>query len=128
MPCTPAGPTRLSVRTPPYNGYMGTYSFFVSYDDQRFIDTKIACFICICHILSPKQVRNTDKQLLKLREQYVQDLRMSECRVIKKKQKWNNPVLVVTAVRLPKNLTSAFVVGYLTYQAGFIGNLYPEKT
>ncbi|XP_073233585.1 probable E3 SUMO-protein ligase RNF212 [Porites lutea] len=24
MPCTPAGPTRLSVRTPPYNGYMGT--------------------------------------------------------------------------------------------------------
>ena len=63
---------------------MGTYSFFVSYDDQRFIDTKIACFICICHILSPKQVRNTDKQLLKLREQYVQDLRMSECRVIKK--------------------------------------------
>lgn len=84
MPCTPAGPTRLSVRTPPYNGYMGTYFFLVSHDDQRFIDTKIACFICICHVLSPNQVRNTDKQFLKLREQYVQDLRMSECRVIEK--------------------------------------------
>ena len=64
--------------------WVRTLSFFVSHDDQRFIDTKIACFICIYHVLSPKQVRNTDKQLLKLREQYVQDLRMSECRVIKK--------------------------------------------
>ena len=35
---------------------------------------------------------------------------------------------MVTAGRLPKNLTSAFMVGYRTYQAGFIGYLYPEKT
>ena len=52
---------------------------------------------------------------------------MSECRVIKKNQKWNKLVLVVTAGRLPTNLTSAFIVGYLTYQAGLIGYLYTKK-
>ena len=46
-----------------------------------------------------------------------------------KKERWNNLVLVATAGRLPTNLTSAFIniVGYLTYQTGFIGYLCPEK-
>ena len=88
MPCTPAGPTRLSVRTPPFNGNMGTYSFFVSHDDKRFIDTKIAqrFYMYVSRTLAQTcqkhgYISNFSNWL---REQCAQDVRMSERRVIKK--------------------------------------------